>query len=89
MMEIQLYDGTKTIIDNIDADLMKYNWFRSNGYVATRIDGTFTYLHRLILSRKEELPFEYADHINRNVLDNRRCNLRPANGCQNTRNRGK
>ena len=41
------------------------------------------YMHRLLLSLG---PREYADHINHNGLDNRRCNLRLCTPVQNTHN---
>jgi hypothetical protein len=43
------------------------------------------YLHRIIADAKEG---ELADHINRNTLDNRRCNLRTCTRSQSQMNTG-
>lgn len=55
------------------------------GYVGSFKDGKLDYVHREILGLK---PFDgmEADHINRNKLDNRRCNLRVATRSQNCAN---
>lgn len=56
-------------------------------YRAACIKGTRYYIHRLIfLYHNGWLPKE-IDHINRNPLDNRIENLRPATASQNKRNR--
>ena len=44
-------------------------------------------LHRLILGINDRTVF--VDHINGDILDNRRCNLRLCNNSQNTKNRKK
>ena len=44
------------------------------------------YLHRLIMGAR---PYQEVDHVNRNPLDNRCCNLRFCTKKQNGSNRGK
>lgn len=58
---------------------------KSKTYVAARIDGTTTYLHRHLM----DTPSGYdTDHLNRDTLDNRRSNLRIATRQENQVNRG-
>jgi hypothetical protein len=76
------------LIDREDAELAAVTWHRNNegyavrckwqnGHVAT------VYLHRVILGAP---PGVEVDHVNRDRLDNRRCNLRLATRSQNARN---
>ena len=46
-------------------------------------------MHRVILEQMGFKDFTKSDHINRDRLDNRRCNLRPATHSQSACNRGK
>lgn len=57
-------------------NLRKYRWrITPSGYIASHVEGHYTKFHNMVLQKKEGY---YADHINRNRLDNRRCNLRYA-----------
>jgi hypothetical protein len=57
------------------------------GYLATKIHGHHYCVHKLIwLWHYGEIP-DQLDHINRDSLDNRIENLRPATASQNTMNR--
>lgn len=69
------------LIDEEDYDKIKdYCWILSKtGYVVAR---NHTYLHKIICPN----PQGITDHINKNTLDNRKCNLRPANTLENIRN---
>lgn len=92
MIEITFPDKTAALVEDIDSDLAELNWWKTQGYASGRINKKFVYLHRIILERmvgRKLCRGEYTDHINRNPLDNRRCNLRIANGSESTRNRGK
>ena len=84
--EIILYDNqcnevARTIIDLEDIDKCKiYKWHLSNGYVYNDKIGR---LHRFIMNPSDDMV---VDHINRNPLDNKKCNLRVCTQQQNTMN---
>ena len=74
------------LVDDEDQYLLsQYNWrLSSNGYVCAYHNNKKLYLHRLICTGKPTI-----DHINKNKLDNRRSNLRPATYSENNANIGK
>jgi hypothetical protein len=92
-VEIVLYNKEckevgRTIIDLEDYDLVKdYKWtLGGNGYVINRVGGML--LHRFVMNASDEFNI---DHINGNILDNRKCNLREVTqqqNCFNLTNRG-
>lgn len=96
MKKIRLTRGTEAIVDDIDFDLSDYRWRENIGYAVREIrpDGTkrsrtSQYMHRVILERIVGRGLhrgELCDHINRDGLDNRRCNLRLVNKSQNNAN---
>ena len=93
MKHIPLTQGKFAIVDDEDFDIVnKYNWHishpRKNGYYARAYigDGKYVYMHRIVMKAKTG---QYLDHINRNGLDNRKCNLRFATYSQNAQNRFK
>lgn len=98
-MEIKLYGKTeenkrRAIIDAEDYDLVKgYKWYLCCGYASTtfhrkgksRTDkdrNVNMTMHRLLMG----FPETQVDHINRNRLDNRRCNLRICTKTDNAHN---
>lgn len=62
-----------------------------NGYRSIKIQGRHCKAHRLawLLGHGEDPGELYVDHINRDKLDNRLCNLRLADCSQNRGNSGK
>jgi hypothetical protein len=73
---------TKAIVDTDKVDMLKNYSFRTNGngYIKT---GNNIYIHQLVLGKgKQEI-----DHINRNKLDNRVCNLRYVSRVINANNK--
>ena len=80
--------GKSFIFDHDDYDLIKsYTWsiIESRGQVRTCPNGKFLTFHRLIMNPSSG---QQVDHINRDKLDNRRCNLRFATHQQNQCNKG-
>lgn len=94
---IYLSQGKFTIVDESNYDLLnQWSWAAkesTKGYFcayrsASRIKGQKRppgiRMHRFIMNCPKELE---VDHINRNPLDNRRCNLRIVTSKQNAKNR--
>lgn len=78
-----------TIVDLADADLIAgFEWrlagAKERRYVLAQRGRMLIYLHRLIVGAG---PDELVDHVNRDTLDNRSCNLRVATKSQNGANR--
>lgn len=75
-------------IDSDDFDkISQYGWTKNaqkKAYLVARIDGKIVRMHRLILGISD--PKIVVDHINGDVADNRKCNLRKATQKQNSRN---
>lgn len=88
MKKLPLSKGKVAIVSDADyPKLSRFKWSYHHSGVAARKDGDrYVYLHRAIMRAK---PGIQIDHINRNPLDNRRENLRPATPGENTRNRGR
>jgi hypothetical protein len=84
---VPLTQGKFAIVDASYADLVcQYSWYFDHGYAASRVYGKKTYMHKLI---GQSLGFDESlqvDHANRNRLDNRVANLRPANAAQQAAN---
>ena len=98
MIEIQLTQGQVAIVDDEDAGLAELKWCASYHNRRDRWDGArrkncnrTEYMHRVILERKLGRPISVGmqcDHVDTNVFNNRRSNLREATNAQNGRNRG-
>lgn len=100
MATLRTTTGDLILIDDEDLELAsQYRWYsyardvrprrtKRNRYVSTTVKGdgnTTLYLHRLLMGAKEG---EQVDHINGDVLDNRRSNLRIATRSEQGHNRG-
>ena len=96
--QILLTQGQFTIVDDEDFDwLNQWKWYVHNkkhtNYAArteySNGKSTKIYMHRIILGVQ---GYNLTDHVNRNGLDNRLCNLRictPKQNCMNRRPTGK
>src|ERR1700676_5360894 len=88
MKRIPLTQGKVALVSDRDYPVVRhFSWFAQsnnggNWYAGTRHSGKTILLHRLLTGFP---PFK-LDHKNRNGLDNRRCNLRPATSSQNSAN---
>ena len=97
MKKIPLSQGKFAIVDDEDYEhLNQWKWCcTSRGYASRhrrkgeKCPGRVVYMHRVILERMGFKDFESSDHINRNQLDNRRCNLRSVTQRENLHNQGK
>lgn len=86
---IPLTNGGEAIVDtNTSEEIRNRRWtsvFKDNTWYVRELE-TGYYLHREILDAR---PGQEIDHINRNGLDNRTCNLRFCTSSQNKMNRGR
>ena len=89
-VELDISGGT-VIIDASDFDLVRrYSWYIDNtGYAKmnfTKDSGkkTTLHLHKMLCP-----DYKLVDHINRDRLDNRRCNLREVTSAQSLMNTSK
>lgn len=87
-------NGYEILVDAEDFDLLnKYSWWvsvrgkRIGVFRSTKVNGKnkTIQMHREIMQPEADLV---VDHINRNRLDNRRCNLRICTQFENARNVG-
>lgn len=86
-----MYDGNKFIFDIEDYDLIKkYNWhYVGRSYIGTTIgeDHKTLMIHRLLMN-VQDISWKdvVVDHINGNIYDNRKSNLRVVTQSQNEMN---
>jgi len=87
MKKIPLTKGAVALVDDADFErVSRHSWSLAiRGTAVARIDHRTVTMHRFLL----DLPSGVlCDHKNRNPLDNRRENLRPATDFQNAWNQG-
>lgn len=86
-LRIMTATGSEVLADAKDLALLEpYSWCISKtGYAVAHISGKVIKMHHLIMHPESGMV---VDHINRNKLDNRRCNLRICTHAENLRNIG-
>jgi hypothetical protein len=88
---IYLGKGKFTMVDEEDySKLKKYKWYcTASGYARRSIwkngKTTYQYMHRFIMNIQDDDIF--IDHVNHDILDNRKHNLRLCTWAENHRNR--
>jgi hypothetical protein len=84
------YGQVFPIFSEEDSDLNSIMWYScGNGYPRIKREQKCIYAHRMVLQRMVggEIYGLICDHINRDILDCRRENLKPTNATGNARNR--
>lgn len=89
---IFLTRGKVAVVDHIDADLAKQNWYASytcgKWYACRRMPEGMFYMHRIVAERAGmQIDGLEVDHRDLDGLMNVRSNLRPATSSQNKCNR--
>lgn len=89
MVELTVVDcDAPALVDDSLAYLVKYRWRLDRcGYVYRKVHGVRLYLHYTVLPG-QRYPQFVRDHINRDKLDNRSCNLRWLTHTESAQNRG-
>jgi hypothetical protein len=86
-IKIKMRDNTilTAIVDTENIDIVKgHSWSMANGYVNSYINGRNQKLARLIMNAPSD---KQVDHINHDLLNNTKSNLRLVNKSQNQMNR--
>lgn len=85
LIYLPLTNGTEAFVDDTPANrdlVLRRNWqANAKGYAASTMQTKTMTLHRMLMPN---VPV--VDHVNRNILDNRACNLREATHAQNRMN---
>jgi hypothetical protein len=85
LIYLPLTNGTEAFVDDTPANrelVLRRNWSaNAKGYAAAKICNRVRTLHRLLVPGAL-----IVDHANRNILDNRACNLREVTRSENALN---
>lgn len=86
-VEVTLYNSPNKMLCDIDdwERLKEHCWYECGGYARTNKNKQILVFHKNVISDNTE---KEIDHINRNRLDNRKCNLRIVNRSVNSVNKG-
>ena len=80
----KIIKGKEVLFDKEYEELINSRkWCFTNGYLSSRINYKIVCFHNIVLPFKKGFV---PDHINRNKLDNRKCNLRYVNNIINALN---
>ena len=88
MRKIKLTHDKYALVDDDNFPYLnqwRWKYHKDNYAVRTTTNGKQIYMHRVVNQTPEDMV---TDHINRNGLDNRRCNLRSVTIQQNAFNAG-
>lgn len=91
-MKVTTKNGTQFIIDEESIPFLSvHHWYFEGRYIKAQVRGEDNivrpvYFHRLIMNAPKGM---FVDHINGDILDNRRANLRVCTKQQNTYNQVK
>lgn len=79
-------ESREVLVDDEDYKILsKYKWYSvGDGYAGTRVDGKHITMHRMITDVKEK---DMIDHIDGNILNNQKSNLRVVNMYESNKNR--
>lgn len=88
-MKLATKNGSIVLIDDQDFPMLEgYSVVLCNGYPAVKIRGQIQYLHRLVMGLAKG-DKRQVDHVDMNVLDCRKSNLRLCTHAQNLMNQRK
>ena len=87
--DVVTIDGRAFMIDKDDYDkVKKFRWYlNTQNYPEAVKNGKLYRVHRYVMGLDEKFTYDrVVDHINRNTLDNRKCNLRIVSQAENVHN---
>ena len=81
-------EGKFALVSDVDYEMLsKFSWYSNpGGYAMGCVEGKAISMHRLIVGLESIPKGHHVDHVNRDRLDNRRCNLRVVTPHENVLN---